>query len=91
MKPFHYAVTDTAITLYWEKPKERIDGRRDCYRIYTDGKLSGSTGKTHFTIEKLRPDTEYAIAVYRTGEASKELASTGGQYYSYTHLTLPTI
>ncbi len=82
MKPFHYAVTDTAITLYWEKPEERIDGRRDCYRIYTDGKLSGSTGKTHFTIEKLRPDTEYAVEVYRTGEAFKEPSASGGQYVS---------
>ena len=54
MKPFNYAVTDTTIILYWEKTQMQGGGQSLCYQVYVGGEPAGSTGKTHFTIEKDR-------------------------------------
>ncbi len=60
--PFHYAVTDTTITLYWEKPEE-LSGQI-CYEIYVEGVFSAKRSKTHFTLENLAPDKEYEVEIY---------------------------
>lgn len=63
MTSINCAVTDTAVTLYWEKPEKRSD--KDCYQIYVEGILRGNTHRTHYTLEGLAPDTEYVIEIYR--------------------------
>ncbi len=48
------------ITLYWDKPQAAAAVR---YRILVDGKPAGNTGKTHFTITGLVPETEYFLQI----------------------------
>lgn len=64
MNSFNYAVTDTTITLYWEKPRGQCGMGSGGYQIYVEGILRGTAGKTHYTLEELASDTEYAIEVY---------------------------
>jgi len=54
-------VTDTAITLYWEKTENTSEGYE--YHIMLNDTLVGKTQKTHFTIENLAEDTDYACSV----------------------------
>ncbi len=79
MKPFNYAVTDTTIILYWEKTQMQGGGQSLCYQVYVGGEPAGSTGKTHFTIENLKLDTEYETAVYVAGEAPDRQAAVNVQ------------
>lgn len=65
MELLSYAVTDTTITIYWEKPEENRE--EITYQIYLEGKLKGATDKTHYTLEELAPDTEYGIRISITG------------------------
>lgn len=59
----HVLTTDTAITLWWEKPAHPPEH----YEVRLNGTASCSVIKTHCTINGLTPDTEYTIEVVRIG------------------------
>ena len=52
-----------SLTVYWELPA-RPAAR---YDVFLDGARRGSTGKTHFTLRGLAPDTSYEIEVRPLG------------------------
>ena len=54
-------VTADSITLYWEK-NEEIPSK--CYyEIFLNGKVEGTTDKTHYEFEGLQAETEYELRV----------------------------
>lgn len=61
---------ENEIILYWDKEWELDE--KPLYRIIIDGKESGSTQKTHFTLEGLSPETEYNITVERVCREKNE-------------------
>ncbi len=62
--------TDKSITLFWNKPEDAC--KDDTYQVYLDGKLTGSTAKTHFMAEDLKPATQYEIQVIRFRETRED-------------------
>ncbi len=60
--PVRALCTENSVTLFWEKPAG-TDGARLHYRVYIDGVKAGETDRTHFTIEKLAPDTAYTVTL----------------------------
>ena len=52
-----------SLTVYWELPA-RPAAR---YDVFLDGARRGSTGRTHFTLRDLAPDTSYEIEVRPLG------------------------
>ena len=52
-----------SLTVYWELPA-RPAAR---YDVFLDGARRGSTGRTHFTLRGLAPDTSYEIEVRPLG------------------------
>ena len=54
--------TDTALTVYWEKPERFLTGHR--YILSVNGKKAGETDKTHYTFDGLEPERDYEIAIY---------------------------
>lgn len=56
-----FCATAASVTLWWEKPPAAGPGER--YAVFLDGAAAGETGKTHFTLENLRPDTGYTAEV----------------------------
>lgn len=67
-------VTDDSVTLYWEKPEELPKEFR--YRIFLNGVLTGETEKTHYTVEKLCPETVYQAEIKLKGRKSEEREQT---------------
>ncbi|MCH4192947.1 MAG: glycosyl hydrolase family 28 protein [Butyrivibrio sp.] len=53
--------SDERITLYWEKTAEFAADSE--YEIICNEEVKGCTGRTHFTLTDLRPDTDYRISV----------------------------
>jgi exo-poly-alpha-galacturonosidase len=53
-------VSENAVTLLWDK---QYLTSQTTYQVYLNGKLFGTTTKTNFTAEKLKPDTWYAIKI----------------------------
>ena len=54
-------VTDDSITLYWEKIE---DFPSTChYELFVNGKMEGTTDKTHFELEDLSPETIYELRI----------------------------
>lgn len=66
-------VFEDEIVLYWERKRALLKGAR--YVVFLDGKLIGSTQKTHYEIENLTPNTKYKISVERIDEDDKLLAT----------------
>ena len=52
-----------SITVYWDLPARPAER----YEILLDGARRGSTGRTHFTLRGLAPDTSYQIEVRPLG------------------------
>lgn len=77
----HTLVTADSITLYWDK---KISESAE-YEIYLNGKLHGSTQKTHYELEGLEAETDFRIHIVKQNEdgqkaAEEELCiSTGKQ------------
>ena len=57
--------TDTAITLFWEKPAAA--GAAEVYTVLQNDTAAGTAIKTHFTLEHLHPETEYTLFVQWRG------------------------
>lgn len=57
---------EMSLTLYWDKPEQA--GENEGYEIYVDDVFQGKTKKTHFTVENLKPETEYCIRLERYRE-----------------------
>lgn len=82
----HKFVTDSEITLWWEKPEDAPQQ----YQILVDGTLTETVDKTHVTIKNLESDTEYLICVkpldiqekIRTGPKKRRLDVTQSPYYA---------
>ena len=51
--------TADSITLFWDKP-EHSAGRAQ-YELFVDGRPTGGSDRTHFTVTGLMPDTEYSV------------------------------
>ena len=62
----HAAATDTAVTLWWEQPEESPEKAE--YTVTVNGTEAGRASRTHFTLEGLRPGTEYRAEVRMNGE-----------------------
>lgn len=60
-EPIQSIITSDSITIYWDKPGMLPKEYR--YVVFVDGALTGTTEKTHFTIEKLEQEREYQIEV----------------------------
>ena len=58
---FRYFVTNSSITLYWDKPDRAP--RNIVYKVFLDGELIRETSKTHCTIENLNHSQEYSVQV----------------------------
>ncbi len=56
-----YIINSESIILYWEKPME-VDGGVN-YEVTVDGKVVGTTQKTHYTVTGLCADTEYELCI----------------------------
>ena len=56
-------VTDTALTLFWDQPEDA--SATESYTVFLDHRAIGTTGKTHFEQDGLRPDTAYTVKVSR--------------------------
>jgi len=54
-------VTENTVTVFWYKPLDAADFVR--YKVYLDGDLRGETDRTHFTVDKLKPNHKYKIKV----------------------------
>lgn len=67
----NYAVTDTSICMFWEKP-EGVSAEA-VYRIYIDGKPAGTTNRTHFILDGLKAASEYAVELLMAGEKEDPL------------------
>ena len=61
-----YSVSDTDLTLWWDKPESAPAGA--VYEVCLNGQHAQSVRKTHCTLEGLTPETEYALEV-RMGDA----------------------
>lgn len=53
------------ITLYWRKPDDAVG--QVSYEIFLNGKPVGSTDRTHFTIDTLKPSQDYQAEVRMNG------------------------
>ena len=53
--------TADSITLFWDKP-EHSAGRAQ-YELFVDGRPTGGSDRTHFTVTGLMPDPEYSVDV----------------------------
>lgn len=88
-------VTEDSITLFWEKPKQFVQGSQ--YHILLDGEFVGVTGKTHYELVELEPDRDYEVQVVmkklqtsivtdrikvRTGKKKRVLNITEPPYYA---------
>lgn len=58
-KTIRYLVTDTSITLWWEKPKSAPAE----YHIYINNCLTAAISRTHVTLNNLTPDSIYQIRI----------------------------
>lgn len=66
----HTLVTADSITLYWDKKiSESVE-----YEIYLNGKLHGSTDKTHYELEELEAETDYGIHIIKKDGDGQETA-----------------
>lgn len=61
-----YWSTSVSAELYWEKPRDAAG--KELYTVLLDGRAAGQTDRTHFTLEHLRPNTDYRAEV-RRGDA----------------------
>ncbi len=69
-----YRATDKEAEIFWDLPK---DGNPRCsYTILSDGKLAGTSEKTHFTLSDLDPDTSYDIEVRMVSPAENSATIT---------------
>ncbi len=73
----NYITTSDSITLFWEKP-ERLP-EKFVYRIFCEGKQSGETEKTHYTLHDLTAETAYRIEVKLYTITDDKKACNGGQ------------
>ena len=64
MSDIHVLSAPDSLTLWWELPACPPDR----YEVYLDGAACGATGKTHYTIEGLRPGSRYAVEVRPVGK-----------------------
>lgn len=72
----------TEAVLYWEKPRQLP--QNCCYQIFQDGKLAGSSDKTHYTVENLIPGKSYEYVVRIVTQSGESLAE-----YPPVTLTVP--
>ncbi len=71
-------VTSDSVTLYWDKPENLPEGA--VYQIVCNGKETGTTDKTHFTIDGLLAETEYTMEVrLLTGAVKEERACAASE------------
>lgn len=54
-------VTSESVTLFWSKSENLPE--HFVYQIFCDGKLCGTTTKTHYTVEGLQAETVYRLEV----------------------------
>lgn len=66
----HTLVTADSITLYWDK---KISESAE-YEIYLNGKLHGSTQKTHYELEGLEAETNWQIYIIKKDEDGQKAA-----------------
>lgn len=59
-KLYTLVTADTA-TIFWRKPDYAVEA--GYYKVYIDGKECGETKKTHFSINKLKPNSKYRVKV----------------------------
>lgn len=64
-------VTENSVTLKWDKPKTGSNIR--AYKVYKNSTYDNSTKTTTYTIDNLKPDTEYEF--YIRSEAEKNNVS----------------
>ena len=70
----NYFVTDSRITLYWDKPENA--GKDTVYAVLQDGKKIGETYKTHYTLKDLISEQKYDIEVRSSvGNCKLEIAT----------------
>lgn len=62
-------ITEDSVVLYWDKPE---NGPAVEYRIYVDGDLAGTTGKTHYSIRNLQADRGYRVELRRWTGAGED-------------------
>lgn len=58
---FKYFVTDSSITIYWDKPDRAP--KDIVYKVLLDGEVIKETSKTHYTIENLKDNQGYCVRV----------------------------
>lgn len=56
-----YCDTGDTVTLYWDVPKNRK--AETVYTVYLGDETVGTTNRTHYTIDRLTPDTDYHFKV----------------------------
>ena len=65
--------TDTTVTLFWDKPAAAKAA--ETYTVLLDDTVAGTTCKTHYRLEGLRPETEYSLFVQWRGGGIGELTT----------------
>ena len=63
--------TDTTVILFWDKPAAAKAA--ETYTVLLDDTAAGTTCKTHYRLEGLRPETEYSLFVQWRGGGMGEL------------------
>jgi len=61
--------TDSTIVLIWDKPEDYSDVTG--YDIFKNGKLTGSSKMTNYTVNKLKPATKYSFTIRSKNSAGK--------------------
>lgn len=75
LQPIQGFSLGSAATLYWEKPRQLP--KHCSYHMIQDGKMAGTSEKTHYTLENLIPGQSYEFSVQivtETGEVLGEYA-----------------
>lgn len=63
------SITSTTVTLLWDKPKQYKD--ITTYQIFKDGELVGTSNKTNFTVENLKPEKKYQFYIKAQDKSGK--------------------
>lgn len=86
LREVRYFVTEESVTVFWRKPEDEVEE----YELLLDGQVTGRTRMTHYTFEKLEPDTVYRLEIRshvtcaglscRTGKRRRRIDVTKAPY-----------
>lgn len=57
----HVLATDSAVTLYWDKPEKAAANQ--VYTVLVNGERAAQVSRTHYTVDGLAPETEISLEV----------------------------